>query len=261
MWPNFVWFYQKVAENGPQKIFKRSSSFLAVITTYNVYQDEIKFDFNRHCSWTRHCEIDVFGNWPNFFLNWPNFLGPGNTDDNGLQVSLLFQSVLDKGGKVLVHCVQVLNSTIHIQIFLKIHRTPCKWGEYRDYFQLTFRAKLYLIFTLKLCSFWLSNPWIQTLIRIDLKSCARIFRPSFRENKPKTFVFSHRKQAFWACFRKKNWVYKFGHWTRIALEPMRIHSTRRDTGLSFYFINFITPPNCKKTAKGVAQARETLRWF
>jgi hypothetical protein len=30
--------------------------------------------FNRHCSWTRHCEIDVFGNWPNFFLNWPNFL-------------------------------------------------------------------------------------------------------------------------------------------------------------------------------------------
>ena len=30
--------------------------------------------FNRHCSWTRHCEIDVFGNWPSFFLNWPNFL-------------------------------------------------------------------------------------------------------------------------------------------------------------------------------------------
>ena len=29
--------------------------------------------FNRHCSWTRHCEIDVFGNWPNFFQNWPNF--------------------------------------------------------------------------------------------------------------------------------------------------------------------------------------------
>ena len=30
--------------------------------------------FNRHCSWTRHCEMDVFGNWPGFFLNWPNFL-------------------------------------------------------------------------------------------------------------------------------------------------------------------------------------------
>ena len=30
--------------------------------------------FNRHCSWTRHCEIDVFGNLPSFFSNWPNFL-------------------------------------------------------------------------------------------------------------------------------------------------------------------------------------------
>ncbi len=38
-------FYQKVAEKGPQKIFKRSSLFLAVITTYSVHQDKIKFDF------------------------------------------------------------------------------------------------------------------------------------------------------------------------------------------------------------------------
>jgi hypothetical protein len=30
----------------------------------------------------------------------------------------------------------------------------------------------------------------------------------FRENKPKTLVFSHRKRAFWACFRE-NWVYIF----------------------------------------------------
>jgi hypothetical protein len=44
-------FYQKVAEKGLQKIFKRSSLFLAVITMYNVQQDEIKFFiFNRHCS-------------------------------------------------------------------------------------------------------------------------------------------------------------------------------------------------------------------
>jgi hypothetical protein len=41
-------------------------------------------------------------------------------------------------------------------------------------------------------------------------SCARIYRPSFCENKPKTFVFSHRKRAFSACFGE-NWVYKFGH--------------------------------------------------
>jgi hypothetical protein len=34
--------------------------------------------------------------------------------------------------------------------------------------------------------------------------------PRFRENKPKTLVFSHRKRAFWACFRE-NCVYNFGH--------------------------------------------------
>ncbi len=33
---------------------------------------------------------------------------------------------------------------------------------------------------------------------------ARIYRPGFRENKPKTFVFSHWKGAFWACFRDMN---------------------------------------------------------
>ncbi len=38
-------FYQKVAEKGPQKIFKRSSLFLVMITTYNVHQADIKFDF------------------------------------------------------------------------------------------------------------------------------------------------------------------------------------------------------------------------
>jgi hypothetical protein len=26
--------------------------------------------------------------------------------------------------------------------------------------------------------------------------------PRFHENKPKTLVFSHRKRAFWACFRE-----------------------------------------------------------
>ncbi len=36
--------------------------------------------------------------------------------------------------------------------------------------------------------------------------------PRFRENKPKTLVFSHRKRAFWASFRE-NCVYNFGHWS------------------------------------------------
>jgi hypothetical protein len=41
--------------------------------------------------------------------------------------------------------------------------------------------------------------------------------PRFRENKPKTLVFSHRKQAFWACFRE-NCVYNFGHSTCTDIE-------------------------------------------
>jgi hypothetical protein len=36
--------------------------------------------------------------------------------------------------------------------------------------------------------------------------------PRFCENKPKALVFSHRKRAFWACFRE-NCVYNFGHGT------------------------------------------------
>ncbi len=43
--------------------------------------------------------------------------------------------------------------------------------------------------------------------------CARNYRPSFRENKPKTLVLYDWKRAFWACFHE-NWVYKFGHWCR-----------------------------------------------
>jgi hypothetical protein len=45
---------------------------------------------------------------------------------------------------------------------------------------------------------------------------ARIYRPSFPENKPKTLVFSHTKRALSPCFRE-NWVYNFGHRTGIGL--------------------------------------------
>ncbi len=40
-----------------------------------------------------------------------------------------------------------------------------------------------------------------------------IYRPSFRENKPKTLVLNDWKWWFWACFRE-NWVYKFRHRTK-----------------------------------------------
>ncbi len=40
----------------------------------------------------------------------------------------------------------------------------------------------------------------------------------FRENKPKMLVFSHRKRAFWACFRE-NCVYNFGHGAVVHTDP------------------------------------------
>ncbi len=46
------------------------------------------------------------------------------------------------------------------------------------------------------------------------RSVPEFIDPHFRENKPKTLVFSHWEWAFWACFRE-NWVYNFGHWILI----------------------------------------------
>ncbi len=51
-------------------------------------------------------------------------------------------------------------------------------------------------------------------IFLKTQSNARNYRPSFRENKPKTLVLYDWKRAFWACFRE-NWVYKFGHKSRL----------------------------------------------
>ncbi len=42
-------------------------------------------------------------------------------------------------------------------------------------------------------------------------TCARNYRPCFRENQPKRSFSIKWKRAFWACFRE-NWVYIFGHW-------------------------------------------------
>jgi hypothetical protein len=51
--------------------------------------------------------------------------------------------------------------------------------------------------------------------------------PRFRENKPKTLVFSHRKRAFWAFFRK-NCVYNFGRWSKYSGSIK--HSVRQKVG-------------------------------
>jgi hypothetical protein len=59
---------------------------------------------------------------------------------------------------------------------------------------------------------------------------ARIYRPSFHENKPKTLAFSNRKRAFWACFRE-NWVYKFGHRENILFNAGGVKHTESENNL------------------------------
>ncbi len=57
-----------------------------------------------------------------------------------------------------------------------------------------------------------SFTWEKLIFFFITEASALIYRPSFRENKPKTLVLYDWKRAYWACFRE-NWVYKFGHWT------------------------------------------------
>ncbi len=49
--------------------------------------------------------------------------------------------------------------------------------------------------------------------------CARNYRPSLPENKPKTLVFNDWKRVFWACFHE-NEVYKFRHWKGIRCKVL-----------------------------------------
>ena len=77
---------------------------------------------------------------------------------------------------------------------------------------------------------------------------ARIYRPSFHENKPKTLVFSHTKRAFWACFRE-NCVYNFGHssvclttTTFILSSDLFPHSIQKAFSPLFVLIGSSRPP-------------------
>jgi hypothetical protein len=51
---------------------------------------------------------------------------------------------------------------------------------------------------------------LQQIAAVLLSPVPEFIDPRFRENKPKTLIFSHRKLAFWACFRE-NMVYNFRH--------------------------------------------------
>ncbi len=58
---------------------------------------------------------------------------------------------------------------------------------------------------------------------LDTVRVPEFIDPRFRENEPKTLVFSHRKRAFWACFRE-NYIYNFGHWNRNELAKKMYNS-------------------------------------
>ena len=80
-WPNFGWFYQKQAEKGPQKIFKRSSLFLAVITVINLifniqYTNFLRPLFCLFLVKSAKIRPEIFFCGP-FWAFWPEFL-PGN---------------------------------------------------------------------------------------------------------------------------------------------------------------------------------------
>jgi hypothetical protein len=68
-------------------------------------------------------------------------------------------------------------------------------------------------------------------------SSVRIYRPRFRENKPKTLVFSHKKRVFWACFRE-NRVYNFRHRSASCREMSDL-KRKRSRNL-FYITRYFT---------------------
>ncbi len=71
--------------------------------------------------------------------------------------------------------------------------------------------------------------WKASMGHICLLS-ARIYRTSFRENKPKTLVFNDWKRACFECFRE-NWVNKFGQRGVIAWRAREYRDvTRVDEG-------------------------------
>ncbi len=62
------------------------------------------------------------------------------------------------------------------------------------------------------------SPLIFPSTNLNLFHCesfARIYRPSFHENKPKTLVFSHSKQAFRLVFAKTGFIIS-GTWLILA---------------------------------------------
>ncbi len=80
--------------------------------------------------------------------------------------------------------------------------------------------------------------------------------PRFRENKPKTLVFSHRKLAFWACFRE-NCVYNFGHCTEQRREGVAAYLWLYTSHISLHS-NLLSPHSALYLTKGFLLTSENL---
>jgi hypothetical protein len=74
-------------------------------------------------------------------------------------------------------------------------------------------VKTYPNITVHVCQYLFPHLSIHLILSCTLippRPVPEFIDPRFRENKPKTLVFSHRKRAYWACFRE-NYVYNFRH--------------------------------------------------
>ncbi len=88
------------------------------------------------------------------------------------------------------------------------------------------------------CSYRLTS--VYDGIRMTAKLVPEFIDPRFRENKLKTLVFSHRKRAYWACFRE-NCVYNFGHWSywRINMKFNRAYCTMHYVCTGEFIVTFV----------------------
>ncbi len=100
----------------------------------------------------------------------------------------------------------------------------CEWTVTRSSQELIVNDRIFSILRT-----WSLHGTINFWFAIIKLFCARIYRPSFLENKPKTLVFNDWKLAYWACFRE-NWVKKFGYWWAEMLQVHEGNTEKENNG-------------------------------
>ncbi len=90
-------------------------------------------------------------------------------------------------------------------------------------------------------------------------TCARNYRPCFRENQPKRSFSIKWKRAFWACFRE-NWVYKFGHWFFSLICCVRTNTNTRQRNVFYLSLFCVLQNKISKTKFYTVQASTGEQW-